>query len=167
MTERSYYLAHGESEAKVRGFFARRAAAMNAANDLAKSLGGDGAVGSRRVVGILFKSGAPDGWTVKGRTNKGESFCMPLRKSKAGKELAARISALCIPDGSDLHTEFSRDGGHMSSEGLSITINYISAEIRGGKVIVSVPHGMDFVPPDSAPLKTSEYWAIKELADTK
>ena len=162
MMERSYFLAHGESETKVREFFTKRQAAIIAANDMAKEVGGTGTVGAYRVSGILFKDGPPEGWTQKGTSTDGQRYYMPLRRSKAGKALCQRIAAIRIPAASDLHSEFSTDGGHMASAGLGITINYISAEMVRGKAIISVPNGMDFVPPDSTPLKMSEYWAIKE-----
>ena len=162
MSERSYFLAHGESEKKVRDFFARRLDALREASELAKSLGGDGTVGSRRVSGVIFKGGKPEGWAEKGVTSTGERYYMPLRKSKAGKALAARISSLRIPDGMELHSEFSNDGGHLATSGMGISIQYISAEIAKGKAIISVPAGMDFTPPESTPLKMSEYWALKE-----
>ena len=162
MSERAYFLAHGKSETKVREFFTKRQAAMIAADDIAKEVGGNGTVGAYRISGILFKDGAPEGWTKKGVSTDGQYYYMPLRRSKAGKALCQRISSIRIPGASDLHSEFSRDGGHMSSNGLGITINYISAEIVRGKAIITVPSGMDFVPPESTPLKMSEYWTLKE-----
>lgn len=162
MGERKYFLAHGESEVKVREFFERRVAAIRAGNELAVSVGATCAVFGSHLAGVLFEGKAPAGWTEKGRTSKGERYFMPLRKSKAGKELAQRLSAIRIPDTVELHSMFSTDGGHIDAVGASFAIHYISAEITKGKVIVSVPAGMDFVPPDTAPLKMSEYWAIKE-----
>ena len=161
MMERSYFLAHGESEKKVREFFAKRGEAFTQANAIAKEVGGDRPAVGHRISGITFKA-VPHGWTEKGRTGDGIPYYLPLRKSKAGKELASRIEAVRIPGAVDLHSEFTRDGGHLSSEGLGITINYISAQIIGGKAVITVPNGMDFVPPDCTPLKTSEYWALKE-----
>lgn len=162
MSERKYYLAHGDSEAKVRDFFTKRQAAIIAANDMAKEVGGNGTVGAYRISGIVFKDGAPEGWTEKGTSTDGQRYYMPLRRSKAGKALCQRLAQIRIPAASDLHSEFSPDGGHMSTVGLGITINYISAEIVKGKSIITVPDGIDFVPPESTPLKMSEYWALKE-----
>lgn len=163
MAERKYYLAHGTSEAKVRDFFERRAAAIRTGNELAVSVGATCAVFGSRLAGVLFEGKAPDGWTEKGRTNKGERYFMPLRKSKAGKELSQRLSAVRITDGVELHSIFTNEGAHLiDTIGGSFSIQYISAEITKGKAIISVPEGMDFVPPDATPLKMSEYWAIKE-----
>lgn len=162
MSEKKYFLAHGSSEAKVRDFFERRVAAIKAGNDLAKSLGADCAVFSSRVGGVVFSGKAPDGWAKKGITTEGTPYWMPLRKSKAGKELAERLTAICIPDGRELHSLFSSAGGHFAMIGGSFAIHYISAEITKNKVIISVPDGLDFTPPDATPLKMSEYWAIKE-----
>lgn len=162
MIERSYFLAHGESEAKVRDFFERRVAAIREGNDLAKSLGGEGAVFGSHVGGVIFAGKAPDGWTWKGRTTDGSKYYMPLRKNKAGKDLANRLTSIRIPEGRELHSLFSSDGGHLDTSGMGFAIHYISAEIAKGKAIISVPAGMDFTPPESTPLKMSEYWAIKE-----
>ena len=162
MAEKKYFLAHGDSEAKVRDFFERRVAAIREANELAKSLGGDCAVFSSHVAGVIFSGTAPDGWTMKGRTTEGAKYFMPLRKSKAGKEIARQLTAIQIPGGRDLHGLFSSDGGHFDTSMLGLAIYYISAEITRGKVIISVPEGMDFAPPESTPLMMSEYWAIKE-----
>lgn len=162
MAERKYFLAHGESETKVRAFFERRVAAIKEGNDLAVSLGGLCAVFSHCVGGVIFADKAPDGWTMKGRTSKGEKYFMPLRKSKAGKDLASRLTSIRIPEARDLHSQFSSDGGHIDGGGMGFAIHYISAEIAKGKAIISVPAGLDFTPPESTPLKMSEYWAIKE-----
>lgn len=162
MSERSYFLAHGESEAKVRDFFERRTTAIREANDLAKSVGGTCAVFSSYVSGVMFDGNAPEGWTHKGYTTDGGKYWMPLRKSKAGKELAKRLTAIRIPGAMDLHGALSSEGGYLAGSGTGFALHWISAEIAKGKAIISVPAGMDFTPPESTPLKMSEYWAIKE-----
>lgn len=162
MAERSYFLAHGESETKVREFFEARRSAHQAAEALAKEVGGKGAAVGWSMAGVIFEANAPEGWTCKGTTTDGIKYHMPLRRTKAGKELCKRISAIRVPDAKALHSQFSADGGHFASSGMGFAIHYISAEIAKGKAIISVPAGMDFTPPDTTPLKMSEYWAIKE-----
>lgn len=160
--DRKYFLAHGESEAKVRSFFEKRREANNVAEALAKEVGGKGAAVGRTMVGVIFEGNAPDGWTSKGCVSDGTAYYSPLRRTKAGKDICKRMSAIRVPDASALHSEFTSEGGCLEPNGQGISICWISAEIAKGKAIISVPGGMDFVPSESTPLKMSEYWALKE-----
>ena len=166
MSNRKYFLASGESVEKVRKFFEARSAAISSAQALAAEVGGTGPAVSWAMVGVFFEGSAPDGWTSKGVSMDGAKYYMPLRRSKAGKELCKRMATIRVPSAADLHSQFTKDGGHLSQMGSQMAIHYISAEIIKGSVVISVPEGMDYTPPDSAPLKMSEYWALKELERT-
>lgn len=160
--ERKYFLAHGKSEQIVRDFFARRAAAFDAANALANEVGGMAGAVSYRMVGVVFDGDPPAGWTKRGEASGGKPYYAPLRKSKAGKEIHRRMADVYPPRAGDLHHEFVQDGGVLEQDGANVMISYISAEIVGESAILTVPASMDFSPPDALPLKTSEYWALKE-----
>lgn len=163
--EYRYYLAGGESEQKVREFFKRRADIHDQIIALGKELGGTPIANGRTVSGFAFDE-CPDGWRKAGWTPKGGDYFLPVRRSKAGKELYKRIEAFRIPDAHEIHSMFSNDGGvwgEMSVRG-GFPIYYITAEISKGKVIIHVPEKSDLEPPESKLLKNSEYWAIKEQA---
>ena len=165
--DRKYFLAGGESERKVRDFFRRRQDGFREANAIADEVGGSGAAVGYGVAGIVFEGEVPKGWARKGTTKDGAAYFLPVRRSKAGKALFSRIREVRVPEARDLHSQLCQHREAVTGPGVhgGIAIHYVSAEIVGDRAVISVPDQMDFTPPDSKPLKMSEYWALKEEQD--
>lgn len=167
--DRRYYLAAGEDEKTIRDFFQSRADAFKAAEYLAESFGGKAVTQGRYMPGVLFDDDTlPHGWRQVGSLPDGQKYYTPIRRSKIGKATSDAIREIQIPGAPYLHSKFSQDGGVFgeSAPHGGFFIAYITAEIIDGKCILRVPDTMEFEPKNSTTLKKSEYWAIREAADT-
>jgi hypothetical protein len=165
-----YYLAKGRDEQTVREFFRSRDEAFAQARAIAEKHGGEAVTRGRTMCGVVFNGEVPDGWKREGSTGDSRAYYMPLRRSKAGKEIAKEIGSVSIPGAIDLHSKLSPNEGSVFGDAGpngGFFILYITAEIVGGQCIIHVPRKMDFRPPHSQPLKQSEYWQIKEAALAK
>jgi hypothetical protein len=74
----------------------KRAAAIQSIRDLAKSLGGTGSFADNRdgfVLGFVFAEPPnPSAWKHAGTFDNGAKYYVPTKRSKEGRELAARMS---------------------------------------------------------------------------
>lgn len=167
--EYKYWIAGGNSLEAVRSIQADRKAGYKARLDYAKSLGAVGMYGSDSSFGCFyFKDGtAPPGWRKSTRVDRDEEKLadayVPDKRLKAGKAIGKQIygnKTYHIPDGMDFS---SRIGFNVFIREMAM--HYASFETVGEVVVLHVPIDPEkpaFVPPDAAPLKTSEYWALKE-----
>jgi hypothetical protein len=121
---------------------------------------------SAGLQGLVFTPGKePEGWEkVRGHYD----VYKPTGKTKAGRELRRRLARLDVPDA----LQFQRyvlgektDNPFRFMDGLSMY--YMVFETIGEVTILKVPKTPQkdqWTPPDDQciPLKTSEYWQIKE-----
>lgn len=121
------------------------------------------------LVGLVFDQ-APEGW----RAIKGEPTAYRPPLGKAGKEIKKRMGKLPFAGAREFQAMvLGKDDMFRFMSGLSI--HWMTFEIVGPVQILIVPKSskpavegaeVQWQPPDEhcIPLKTSEYWAIKEAA---
>jgi hypothetical protein len=136
----------------------------SARNALAAEVGAEGPVHSHSVVGFVFGGDTPpEGWSEAGRV-EGRPYFAPSRRTKAGRALHGRMAAIRTLTG----REFGQAFGHHGVLVGGNRILFMAFEPLGDALVIAVPRGdgdgEGLVPPDAAPLKMSEYWAMKEAA---
>lgn len=162
--ERDYYeIKGGAVRAAYDRWLATRLAQQEARNAICKEFGASGTyANSRGVEGLVFEEGAkvPDNWKSIDRTTYA-----PRGGTKAAKEARARLRNLPLVDASDFQEEVLGKGQSLKFF-YGMAIHYMTFENIGSRLILTVPNikSDPWTPPDAetVPLKTSEYWLIKE-----
>ena len=155
MTERTYYIATGDTEAQLRALLARHQAAQEVWWEFARKHGAARIQPSGRSLYALQWDGERAvGWGVKGRPNT---------KTKAGKEAAKEMAAL--PEGAsgwDITDIIGLPGFLV----VDSAFKSAAAVLVGPKTFVWMSADQEFTPgPDLRLIKTSEYWRMKEEAE--
>lgn len=146
---------------------AKRAELTEARRRIEQEFEADGLYGnSAGLQGLVFPKGnPPQGWE---RIRNQIDVYRPTARTKEGKALRKRLSELKQVDALQFQTEVlgeDRDNPFRFMDGLSM--HYMTFETIGDVVILRVPKTKpsdEWTPPDEfcIPLKTSEYWQIKE-----
>lgn len=161
--ERKYYLVkpEGKSMEAIMEWQKLSKEASKASYDLAKEYGADQVWQSREsILGFHFKTHPGRWW--KEVTDHDDIYC-PDRRSTAGKTIAKRMESIRLPGNETFANIIG--GGHFIVRGNQW--GRIGFEIFGDKYVISLPIGdpeekdSSFVPPDTTPLKLSEYYALK------
>jgi hypothetical protein len=163
-----YFLAGGKTLEAARDIQAKIAARHKEWRALADEVGAEEVVTRYAVDGFTFVGNPPEGW-AGGRMTDGKPFFYPHKRGKANKELRAKMAALRKIGARDFEAAIGCDKGFMDLTGFGITIRCVGFEAIGDKIIIHVPdiEGTDYTPPDSEPVRQSEYWAMREAADAK
>ncbi len=161
--EHRHFRAEGRSAAVIAEFITKVEAYREDAHALAKEVGAEGTVSGYSVDGFTFSGQAPTGW-CSGRLRNGTRYYWPPKRKKADRELRSRMFNLRHPVARDFETMLGLKGGFLDVDGDGICIRHITFEHVGHTPIILVPAcaPADCVPPDAVPLKSSEYWALKE-----
>jgi hypothetical protein len=125
---------------------------------------------NRTLVGLVFDPPAkpPENW----KPIKGAENCYKPPMGKKWADARKQLACSSIPGGSDF-ADLLGMGGVMTGDGNgNLVIRYPGFENFDGTLVLVVPDidsdKSKWQPPDDGckPLKTSEYWAIKEAAQT-
>lgn len=151
-------------------FIELRTEQLAARKAIEKEFGARGTYGNDRgLVGLVFDK-APEGW----RAIKGEPTAYRPPLGNAGKEIKNRMGKLPFAGAREFQAMvLGEDDMFRFMSGLSI--HYMTFECVGEIRVLKVPKSdkpaveqaaEQWQPPDGhcIPLKTSEYWAIKEAA---
>jgi hypothetical protein len=110
-----------------------------------------------RFAGAVFEDEPPAGW------RRLQKYCVPDKRTKAGKVVAVRVSSL--PRGVDawgfsnmLTAALKAEYTHHASGYITWTVY----EQYGKTYVLSVPLGLKCTPPGCRELKMSEYWQLRE-----
>lgn len=174
MSEKEYYyfkVTGGAVMAALERWKAKRAECTEARRVIEQEFGANGIYGnSAGLQGLVFPKGnPPPGWD---RLRHHIDVYRPTGKTKEGKALRKRLQSLKQVDALQFQTEVlgeDRDNPFRFMDGLSM--RYMTFETVGDVVILRVPKTKpsdEWTPPDEfcMPLKTSEYWQIKESHTT-
>lgn len=127
--------------------------------------GATGYYGTERgISSVEIETGeCPDGWRpVKGMWR----YFTPRATTKEGKELKKEMRALGVPNSGRLEELLGAGWGAYI---VGLTIYHVGLEKVGDALILTVPNCNKKWPTDDPgciPLKTSEYWALKEAIST-
>jgi hypothetical protein len=117
----------------------------------------------REFAGVTFPGKLPVGW------RKGKTCAVPDKRVKAGRDLAERFNKL--PPGisamsfSGMLDEFDQPGSYSDWD-CDSSIQFTTYERHGDVHVLLVPSTRTVTPPGCTLLKTSEYWQIRESADS-
>jgi len=168
--ERKYYLAQpgGKSMETITTWRKMYKEATAAAYALGQELGASFVY--RRgasISGFLFDRDPGRAW--RPLKDQGKGLYMPNRATSIGKNIMKKVNAIKIPISSDFANLLGGGGFILSGN----EIGYASFEIIGDAYIVGIPvednpygdNSDPFIPPDTTPLKLSEYYAMKEAVE--
>lgn len=159
--EYAYYIAAGRSLEKIQAMITASEDARLKRKAYVKERGFEGlrvlnSFASNRVVGVIAKNSPGVGW----RPLRGErDHWVPDRRTKASVGARQELAALA-----EKLVEFE-DFGHVV-RGRSLIVGP-RIESVGEKYVLCVPIESKWTPPDAIPIKTSEYWAMKEALPQK
>lgn len=168
--ENRYFKITGGAILKAKKrFLAKVDAATAARNEVKKEFGAKGTYGSEDgVFGLVFDTPPPKWRPVPHQENV---YKPPL--GKEGKVISDRLKTLTMPTAGHFHREVQNGQGgrgwiEFSDCGGSVF--YMGYETHSGILVLTVPiceEGGAWTPPDEhcIPLKTSEYWQLKEAAE--
>lgn len=168
MREYRYFEAAGKSLEVCQQIAAEREKAYEETRALMKELGATNAIGAPRIRGLKFPEGkAPDGWRSYAKGHR--DYLLPSKQRKDLALLRERITTIHLPGAENLSSRLgipwciTNETGHNGGS----VILFVTYETIGDKIILVVPvdHKGEFgTPPDARPIKTSEYWLLKEAA---
>jgi len=165
--DRKYYLVdpNGKSMEAIKEWQRMKIAAIEAAKNIALEFGADTEVITRGnfVAAFQFKSDPGRAWRPISKIGEFLHCYTPDLRKKAGKAIFNRLSAIRMPG--------SEDFAKLIGGGFFIVCGNqwgsISFQKFDDKYVISMPIGdrdnadAAFVPPDTTPLKLSEYYALK------
>lgn len=166
--EYRYFIARGKSLEFAQHIHQERREARATLDELLREVGAIEAYGQPRIVGLEFPPDKPkpDGWKSYARDMS--KALMPDKRRKDLSEIRKRIEAIMFPGSVELHRRLGFDWCITNEEarrGSGNVILFTSAETIGDQVILAVPvdhNGKHGTPVDAEPIKTSEYWRLKE-----
>jgi len=168
-TEYRYFQVKGGAALAAHNkWLKQRTAEIAALKAVKAKYGASGSYGNDRgVVGLLFKKGPPTGW--RPCRDEPTAFRPPL--GKAGKAIIKELAALKMSGAAEYHKLLSPKNTlgffDMPDSGTGFRLRFIVFEKHGDALVLLVPicaDGKKWNPPDEhcVPLKTSQYWALKE-----
>jgi hypothetical protein len=166
MDKRYYKITGGIALERTVAFFNERHEQLKARKAIIQELGAKGEYSNDNGISGLVFDEPPQGW----RPITGTIYKPPL--TKEGKALTKRLKSLRVSGGREFHVAINGGAGgfgFMDFTDAGMVISYIVYEKIGPDFILIVPDEPDearqWNPPDSCePLKTSEYWQLKEAA---
>jgi len=170
-----FYKVEDDSPAAeaIQQILADRTAMFILVEALVERLGAKSAIWKHSIVGFIFEDGkAPEGWKNKGKVS-GQSFYAPEKRKKADRELWKEFGSFSRDAFRDAINTLLTGSGWGVMNGMKI--RSCMMEKIGGVRVVGIPTGENDKPghkennhtlPDGiTPLKTSEYYALKESAE--
>lgn len=164
------FLAEGKSREIVEAFWQQRSEVAARQKMLTDEVGALNAVTQGGVIGFVFENDEhPDGWKKVGAIS-GKNYFAPTKRTDAGKAIRTRMAELRMPGASDFHGMFPGVGFGIM-DGRQGIIRWMTYDIiNDDTVVILVPRPSNpseelYTPPDAKPLKMSEYWALKEVAE--
>lgn len=160
---KAYFIAKGRSLEAVQAWLAKRQAGLDAVTAIFNETGSNRARGNGAGLEIYMDSSdqkpAMVGWRRMARTSMG---WVPDRKTAEGKALVQRLRSTYIPTGMELSV------GCSMVIGDGMRCYSAVPEQVGDVLVIAVPYvkAEDIQTPwDAEPLKTSEFWAMKEAQE--
>jgi hypothetical protein len=122
------------------------------------------------VLGLAFDGPPPRGW----RENKSKGYSRPDLRTPEGRAIAPRMKALpngvsASKFGSMLDERFeaiAADPQRSYTAWDGCAVSWTGYEILGEHTLLCVPAACKVSPPGCRGLKMSEYWQLKEAAET-
>ncbi len=163
---RYFQITDGKLLAETMTFIAERVQIAAVRDAYVETLGATDSYGNSQGITALEFEIAPLGW----RPVKGERHIYRPPNTKEGRVIRDRLASFKVPGARDYHRLVTGDGfGYIGAgDGRGgFAIHLITFEQIGNDFVLRVPDvdsGKTFAPKGCKPLKTSEYWSLKEAA---